>query len=135
MGVEADVAIIGGGPAGLAAALTLKARGVERIVILEREAQAGGIPRHCGHMTFGVSEFGRLMSGPSYARRLAAKVKAAGITLRTNASVLALGGGGELAVSDPQTGTSRLKARRVLIATGVRETPRSARLIGGARPQ
>jgi NADPH-dependent 2,4-dienoyl-CoA reductase/sulfur reductase-like enzyme len=134
MDTEADVAIIGAGPSGLAAALTLKARGVKRVIILDREAEAGGIPRHCGHATFGLGEFGWLMSGPSYARRLAAKAKAAGVELRTRATVLSLHEGGALALSDPDAGASQLKARRVLIATGVRETPRSARLIGGSRP-
>ncbi len=132
--METDAAIIGAGPAGLAAALALKGRGVERITILEREAELGGIPRHCGHRTFGLSEFGWLMSGPSYARHLAARVKAAGIEVRTRTTVTALKPAGELALSDPASGSYSLKARRVLIATGVRETPRSARLVGGSRP-
>ena len=134
MSAEVDVAIIGSGPAGVAAALSLKDRGVARVVILEREAEAGGIPRHCGHPTFGLTEFGWLMSGPSYARRLVAKANASGIAIRTRTTVLALKQDGELIISDPDTGASALKARRVLIATGVRETPRSARLVGGARP-
>lgn len=131
---DVDVAIIGGGPAGLAAALTLRRRGVERVTILEREAEAGGIPRHCGHATFGLAEFGWLMSGPSYARRLVAKAKAAGVTIRTSTTVLELKGGGELVISNPDGGSSLLHARRVLLASGVRETPRAARLVGGARP-
>lgn len=134
MGAECDVAIIGGGPAGIAAALALNERGVGRVIVLEREAQAGGIPRHCGHKTFGLTEFGWLMSGPSYARRLVAKAKAAGIAIRTRTTVLALKSGGELTICDPDAGTSAITARRVLIATGVRETPRAARLVGGARP-
>lgn len=129
-----DVAIIGAGPAGLAAALALKARGIDRVIVIEREAEAGGIPRHCGHRTFGVSEFGWPMTGPAYARRLVRKVEAAGIEIRTRTTVTALKPEGELAMSDPVSGSSILKARRVLIATGVRETPRSARLVGGARP-
>lgn len=134
MSAEYDVAIIGSGPAGVAAALALKDRGIARVAILEREAEAGGIPRHCGHPTFGLSEFGWLMSGPSYARRLVAKAAASGIVIRTRTTVLVLKQEGGLTVSDPDTGTSEIKARRVLIATGVRETPRSARLVGGARP-
>ena len=134
MSAELDVAIIGAGPAGIAAALALKQRGIGRVIVLEREAQAGGIPRHCGHKTFGLTEFGWLMSGPAYARRLVAKAKAAGIAIRTRTAVLALKSGGELSICDPDAGTTTIKARRVLIATGVRETPRSARLVGGARP-
>ena len=134
MDSEADVAIIGAGPAGLAAALALKKRGFARIVVLEREAEVGGIPRHCGHRTFGLAEFGWPMTGPSYASRLAAQAREAGIDIRLGTTVTALKPAGELAVTDPASGPSVLKARRVLIATGVRETPRSARLIGGARP-
>ena len=128
------VAIIGAGPSGIAAALALAERGVGRVIVLEREAEAGGIPRHCGHKTFGLSEFGWLMSGPSYARRLAAKANASGIEIGTRTSVLALKEGGELTFTDPDAGIKAIRARRVLIATGVRETPRSARLVGGARP-
>jgi NADPH-dependent 2,4-dienoyl-CoA reductase/sulfur reductase-like enzyme len=134
MSTECDVAIIGAGPAGIAAALALNERGVGRVVILEREAQAGGIPRHCGHATFGLTEFGWLMSGPSYARRLVAKAKAAGVAVRTRTTVVTLKEGGEITVSDPDAGITAITARRVLIATGIRETPRSARLVGGARP-
>ncbi|TMJ38229.1 MAG: FAD-dependent oxidoreductase, partial [Alphaproteobacteria bacterium] len=129
-----DVAIIGAGPSGIAAALALAQRGVGRVIVLEREAEAGGIPRHCGHKTFGLSEFGWLMSGPSYARRLAAEANALGIEISTRTSVLALKEGGELTLTDPDAGIKAIRARRVLIATGVRETPRSARLVGGARP-
>jgi NADPH-dependent 2,4-dienoyl-CoA reductase/sulfur reductase-like enzyme len=128
------VAIIGAGPSGIAAALALTERGVGRVIVLEREAEAGGIPRHCGHKTFGLSEFGWLMSGPSYARRLVAKANASGIEISTRTSVLALKEGGELTLTDPDAGIRAIRARRVLIATGVRETPRSARLVGGARP-
>ena len=61
-----DVAIIGGGPAGLAAACALKGRGMSRIVVLEREGEAGGIPRHCGHPPFGMREFNRRAPAASY---------------------------------------------------------------------
>ena len=60
---QCDVAIVGGGPAGLALASRLKRAGLERIVVLEREAQAGGVPRHCGHYPFGYHEYGLPMRG------------------------------------------------------------------------
>ncbi|MFZ1431180.1 MAG: FAD-dependent oxidoreductase, partial [Geminicoccaceae bacterium] len=60
--LAADVAIIGSGPAGLAAAIALRRRGIERVVVLEREAEAGGVPRHCGHPPFGMREFGRVLT-------------------------------------------------------------------------
>src|SRR5260221_12193290 len=91
-----DVAIVGAGPAGLAAAGALRRCGVARVVILEREEEAGGIPRHCGHSPFGLREFGRIMTGPTYARRLVASALAAGAELRTRTTVLALGADGRL---------------------------------------
>ena len=128
-----DVAIIGGGPAGVAAALTLKRRGVARVVILEREEVLGGVPRHCGHPPFGFREFGRVMTGPVYARRLRAAAEKAGVEILLQHSVVRLRPGGVLDVATPE-GATELRAKRVLLATGARESPRSARLLGGDRP-
>ena len=126
-----DVVIVGAGPTGLAAARRLVERGIDDVVILEREDEGGGIPRHCGHPGFGLREFGRLMRGPGYARRAVAG--RGGADLRTGVSVIALGRGGELRVAGPR-GPGRVAGRRVLVATGVRETPRPARLVSGVRP-
>ena len=126
-----DVVIVGAGPAGLAAARRLRDGGVDRVVVLEREDTAGGVPRHCRHPVFGLREFHRLMKGDGYARRLVAD--AAGMDVRTRTTVTALHPGGELEVSGPD-GPARLTARLVLLATGIRETPRSARLVSGMRP-
>ncbi|MGB4909954.1 MAG: FAD-dependent oxidoreductase, partial [Tabrizicola sp.] len=63
---DPEVLVVGGGPAGLAAATDL-ARAGRRVTVLEREAEAGGIPRHCGHYPFGMREFHRLLRGPDYA--------------------------------------------------------------------
>ena len=65
-----DVAIIGAGPAGLSAATTLKKAGIESVLILERETEAGGIPRHCAHPPYGLREYKRLLTGPTYAKKL-----------------------------------------------------------------
>lgn len=65
-----DVAIIGGGPSGLSAAITLRKLGVGTVVVLEREPEAGGIPRHCGHPPFGLREYGWVYTG----RRMRAKM-------------------------------------------------------------
>lgn len=133
-GAPIDVAIIGGGPAGLAAAVALKNAGVARVMVLEREAQAGGIPRHCGHPPFGMREFKRVLKGSDYAVRLVERARHAGVEIHTNATVVQARAGGNLLVAVPQ-GQIELSARRVIYATGVRETPRSARLISGARVQ
>ena len=127
-----DVAIIGAGPAGLAAATALKKKGIERILVLDREAEAGGIPRHCGHPPFGIIEYARIMTGPSYAKRLMKTAQTAGVDICLRTSVTALGSNGVLSLATP-SGTGSLKAKRVLLATGVRETPRSARLVSGDR--
>jgi NADPH-dependent 2,4-dienoyl-CoA reductase/sulfur reductase-like enzyme len=130
-GAEArEVVIVGSGPTGLAAARGLKERGIDDIVVLEREAEAGGIPRHCGHTGFGLLEFGRLMQGPAFARRVVSG--AAGVELRTGVTVTALGPGGALELATPE-GPRRLAGRRVLLATGARETPRPPRLVSGTR--
>lgn len=128
-----DVAIIGGGPSGLSAAIELRKQGVEKVVVIEREPEAGGIPRHCGHPPFGFWEYGRIYSGPDYAKRNVSEAKKAGVDLRVRHSVTRLGSKGQLEIVSPQ-GALQINAKRVLIATGARETPRSARLVGGDRP-
>jgi NADPH-dependent 2,4-dienoyl-CoA reductase/sulfur reductase-like enzyme len=127
-----DVIVIGSGPAGLAAATDLAKAGC-RVTVLEREAQAGGIPRHCGHYPYGLREFHRLMRGPEYAARLVVAAGAAGVTIRTGTTVTALKPGGVIDITD-EAGLATLTGRAVLLATGVRETSRAARLIGGDKP-
>ena len=128
---EVDVAIVGAGPAGLSAAIELRRHGVLRVAVLEREGEAGGVPRHCGHPPFGWREYGRILSGPAYAARL--RADATGLDIRLRTTVTELGPDGRLGLATPE-GRKTLQAQRVILATGARETPRSARLVGGARP-
>ena len=130
--VQTEVIVIGAGPAGLSAATELARLGVT-VTVLDREGEAGGIPRHCNHPPYGLREFRRLMRGPAYARRLVDEALAAGVIIRTQTSVTALHPGGTIDVTSPQ-GLEAMSARVVLLATGVRETSRAARLIGGEKP-
>lgn len=128
---EIDVLVIGAGPAGLSAAATLAARGVSRILVVDREKEPGGIPRYCPHPTFGLTDFLRPMTGPAYARRLAGRVDPAMMALGTTVTLLS---SDLVATLSSVEGETQLKARRILLATGIRETPRSARLVSGDRP-
>jgi NADPH-dependent 2,4-dienoyl-CoA reductase/sulfur reductase-like enzyme len=128
-----DVAIVGGGPAGLGAAIALRAHGVRQVLLLEREEEAGGIPRQCAHPPYGIREFGRLMTGPTFARKLRERAVADGVIIAVRHSVTALLPDGRLAVATPE-GAREIVAKRVILATGARETPRSARLLSGTRP-
>lgn len=126
-----DVVIVGAGPAGLAAARRLIARGVRDVLVLEREQEPGGVPRHCNHGGYGLREFGRPMTGPGFARR--SVVAASGAEIRTGVTVTALEAGGRLRLAS-RDGSQAVTGRRVLLAMGVRETPRPARLVSGTRP-
>jgi len=131
--LECEVAVIGGGPAGVAAALALRKAGLARVTIVEREAEIGGVPRHCTHSPFGVWEFGRILFGPVYARRLTSAANRAGITMLTSTTVTALHPDATLSIMDAN-GSGQLKAKRVVLATGARESSRAARMLPGDRP-
>jgi NADPH-dependent 2,4-dienoyl-CoA reductase/sulfur reductase-like enzyme len=128
-----QVAIVGAGPGGLAVATELRRLGVERVVVIERESAAGGIPRHCGHSPFGMREFHRPLRGPEYARRLAGRAVELGVELKLSTTVTGIGRQGRLELSS-DLGREEIAARRVVVATGNRETPRSARIVSGTRP-
>ena len=128
-----EVAIVGGGPAGLAAAIELRRRGVGDVVVVEREAEPGGIPRHARHQGFGLRDLRRALSGPAYARRYADLARRAGADLLTETMVTGWGGEGMLELTGPG-GRSTLSPAAIVLATGCRERPRSARLVPGSRP-
>ncbi len=113
-----DVAVIGVGPAGLAAALRLKARGVKHVAILEREAILGGALLLNPRRIYGFWQFGRLLAGPAYAARLAQAAAAAGVEIRLNHEVMALRANGVMEVS-AQDAANLFSARRVLLTAPV----------------
>ena len=87
---QKDVVIIGGGPAGLAAAVELHKQGIRNMIILEREAALGGILRQCIHDGFGLGRFGESLSGPEYAQAFIDEVEKRQIPYETSATVLSL---------------------------------------------
>ncbi len=128
-----QVAVVGGGPAGLSAAIELRRRGVPGVVVLDREAETGGIPRHARHQGFGLRDQRRALSGPRYAQRLTRLAREAGAELRTETMVTGWSADGPLELTSPR-GREMLEPAAVLLATGCRERPRSARLVPGSRP-
>jgi NADPH-dependent 2,4-dienoyl-CoA reductase/sulfur reductase-like enzyme len=126
------VIVVGGGPAGLACALELRRRGLD-VLVLDREAQAGGIPRHCEHQGFGLRDLRRLQSGPSYARHYLELARKAGAEVLEETMVTGWAPDGSLETTSPR-GRETLRADAVVLATGCRERPRSARLVPGSRP-
>jgi thioredoxin reductase len=131
--VSGPAVVVGAGPAGLAAAIELRRRGVADVLVLERAAEPGGIPRHAAHQGFGARDLRRVLSGPAYAQRYAALARTAGAELRTEAMVTGWAADGGLEVTSP-AGREVIAPAAVILATGCRERPRAARLVPGSRP-
>jgi thioredoxin reductase len=133
---EVDVLVIGGGPAGLAAATACATLGVGSVVVLERESQVGGIPRHSRHTGYGLRDLHRVVTGPEYAQRWHERAEQAGVDVRSEHTVTELDVSSDSAVAwvTSPRGRRRITARALVLATGCRERPRSARLIPGDRP-
>ena len=134
MKTEYGIVVIGGGPAGLAAAVAAYDGGVRDIVILEREPRTGGILNQCIHNGFGLRRFQESLSGPEYAARFEAEVKKRNIQTLTDTTVLSLQADKSVTAINPGLGVFTLHARAVVLAMGCRERSRGALNIAGSRP-
>ena len=131
---EYDVVIIGGGPAGLAAALAAKEAGTDSILILERDIQLGGILNQCIHNGFGLHTFKEELTGPEYAARFIKRVLDAKIEYSLETMVIDLSADRVITAMNRKEGMFKVKAGAVVLAMGCRERPRGALGIPGFRP-
>jgi NADPH-dependent 2,4-dienoyl-CoA reductase/sulfur reductase-like enzyme len=128
-----DVAVIGAGPAGLAAAIKAKEAGAEQVTIIERAEQVGGLLHQCIHNGFGLIYFNEDMTGPEYARRFTEKAMDLKINLQLESMVLDLSAAKNITVSS-RDGLTTLHAKAVVLAMGCRERTRHQIMIPGTRP-
>ena len=132
--MKADLVIIGGGPAGMAAAVAAREAGVKDILILERDDALGGILRQCIHNGFGLHRFGEELTGPEYAYRYEKEVKRLGIPYMLNTMVIDISADRKVTAMNTENGIFTVEAGAVILAMGCRERPKGALNIAGTRP-
>lgn len=129
-----DIVIIGGGPAGMAAAVAAKKQGIERILILERDRELGGILNQCIHNGFGLHTFQEELTGPEYADRFIGQVKLYNIEYKLNTMVMDVSRDKRVTAMNREEGMFEIQAKAIILAMGCRERSRGALNIPGYRP-
>ena len=132
--MEADVTVVGSGPAGLVAALYAHEAGAKRVLLLEREEELGGILKQCIHNGFGLEQFKTDYTGPEYAERLIEEIERTDVHCFLNTMVISLAPDRTITAVNPENGVFKVKSKSVVLAMGCRERPRGGINIPGTRP-